>query len=757
MQQQELGGTINLEDDFMKDLRERLPDADSILGKGLNMPFNDTNSGARKILFGTQREHVIPIIQAETAYIQTGYEQKFGEESSSLIVASADAQVIAKIPKFSNLPNYHYYLILINDRTGQLDIIERISYKHITEAYGFRINNDALDNLKPGDRINKGAVLQKSVCYDKYNNRKDGINALTAYISLGQTEEDGIVISKSFAKRITTPLVHHVSVICNDNDIPLNLFGQGDVYKVLPDIGEKVPNGILCATRRENKEEILFSQAAIRLKDILMSDDKYTTNGYVADIKVHCNNPDNIENNPYYSQINYYYKQDMQFCQNLVNVVNGMGGVYPLSYSLNKMYTQCKQKIDGVQYIKDRPFSNIIVDLDVIEDIPIEVGDKLSDRYGGKGVVVAIWDDERMPKLSNGRIVDIIFNKSTSNNRLNVGQHFETSYNHICQQIIECMNKYNLSDDQCMDMYYKFLHYTNPQQEAYVRNYYNNLKEDDKKLYVIDIKSYDSFYQSLRPISDSCTLDKLEKLYEAFPWIHQYTVYVSMKDSNGNYRRVKARRPIVCGTKYIYRLKQYAEEKFSATSLSPTNIKNENSKSRANKLYRDPYTKTPIKFGEMESGNFGHMGFVPTVTNLLLYSSSPHARRLSGETLLTGDPFNIDVKLDKYSSNTEVQILNTRLKTIGLKLEFRKTPIKLKQPFIKMPFIKLKDRPEVPLWTPFLKLKNPTERDRELAHQLIDYQMGVTDGTGLMKPFAKMGVSHTNYKKIAGSCKLEDD
>lgn len=749
MQQQQLGGTINLEDDFMRDLRERLPEYDVILGKGSMMPFNDTNSGARKILFGTQREHVIPITNGEVAYIQTGTEQQFGEYSSSMIRAESDGQVIAKIPKFSNMPDYHYFLIIINDRTGQLDIIERVSYKHITESYGYMINNDILDSLKVGDRIIKNQVLQKSVCYDKYNNRKDGINALTAYISLGQTEEDGIVISEPFAKRISTPLIHHVSIICNDNDIPLNLFGQGEVYKILPDIGENVPSGILCATRRENKEETLFSQAYVRLKDILMSDDKYTTDGTVVDINVYCNNPANIDSNPYYSQINYYYKQDMQFCQNLVNVVDGMAGVYPLSYALNKMYYNCKKKLEGIQYIKDRPFSNIIVDLTLVENRPIEVGDKLSDRYGGKGVVVAIWPEYLMPKLSNGMVVDIIFNKSTSNNRLNVGQHFETSYNHIAQHIIEVMRSGKLSDDECMNLYLRFLHHTNPQQEMYVAKYYNSLKIDDKHIYVMDLMNYNSFYQSLKPISDSCTLDKLEELYKEFPWVQQYTVYVALKDSNGQYRRVKARRPIVCGTKYIYRLKQYAEEKFSSTSLSPTNIKNENSKSRANKLYRDPYTKTPIKFGEMESGNFGHMGFVHTITNLMLYSSSPHARRLVGETLLTGDPFNIDVKLDKYSSNTEVQILNTRLKTIGLRLTFKKTPRVLKKPFIKYPFIKLNELPKKPIWTPFLKINNPTEDDYRLAHERIDYDHSV-NGSGLMKPFIKLGFSHTNYKKTFG-------
>lgn len=738
---------LNLEDQFMKDLRERLPEPDVMLGKGSMMPFNNTNSGARKTLYGTQKEHVIPIIDGEVAYVQTGNEQLFGEYSSSMIRADGDLQVLAKIPKFSNMPNYHYYLICINERTGCLDVIERVSYKHITESYGYLINNDYLDSIKIGDRVKKDTVLQKSTSYDSYNNRKEGINALTAYISLGQTEEDGIVISEPFAKKIVTPLVHRVSIICNDNDIPLNLIGTDNNYKIFPDIGEAVPNGILCATRRENKEETLYSQAYVRLKDIMMSDDKYTVNGTVVDINVYCNNKENIQNNQYYSQINYYYQMDMAFCNNLVNCVNELGGIYPLSYSLNKMYTICKGKIEGKQFIKDRPFSNVIVDIVLVENRPIEVGDKLSDRYGGKGVVVAIWPEDKMPMLDNGKVVEIIFNKSTSNNRLNFGQHFETSYNHICQHLLDRMVKYNLSDDDCMDLLYRFFHITNPGYESYLRNYYNSLKEDDRALFVSDTKTRDGIFQSYRPISDSCDIDKLNLLYKEFPWIKQYKVLVPMRDSNGNYRRVPARRPIVCGTKYIYRLKQYAEEKFSATSLSPTNIKNANSKSRANKMYRDPYTKTPIKFGEMESGNFGHMGFVYTVLDLVLYSSSPHARRRSGEELLTGDPFNIDVKLDKYSSNTEVQILNTRFKTIGLRLRFRKIPKTLQKPFLRLPFEKPRRELPSPLTVPLYKVPVVNEREYELMYEQIRREH---ENNELQKPFIKYGLTRVKYKQTYG-------
>ena len=70
------------------------------------------------------------------------------------------------------------------------------------------------------------------------------------------------------------------------------------------------------------------------------------------------------------------------------------------------------------------------------------------------------------------------------------------------------------------------------------------------------------------------------------------------------------------------------------------------------------------------------------VTNLMLYSLSPHGRRLF-RNLLVGDPFNIDIKLDEDCSNRTVEIINTYLLTMGLELEFLKKPRVLQTPFIR--------------------------------------------------------------------------
>lgn len=733
---------LNLQE-IIGPIRESLEEPDDMLGKGLMMPFNDTNSGGRKLLYGTQREHVIPINNAEVAFIQCGYEDQFGEYSSSIKRAKGNYKLLAKIPKFRNIPDHHYYAIFLNEDTNILEVEERKCYKHITESYGYTINNTDLDKLKQNEEIPKGKILQRSNCFDDYNNRKDGLNLLTMYNSCAGTMEDGIILSKSAQKKIISPLVHYVSIVANDNDIPLNLFGDDNNYKIMPDILQEVPNGILTGLRRENNDEMLFSQTFNRLKDIMMSDDKYTVQGRVVDINVYCNNPDNIMNNAYYSQVKYYYEEDQAFSKSVVDLIIPLANTFKLSYDLQKLYHNCREKLNGIQYIKDRPFSNVVIDLVLIEQNMVGIGDKLSDRYGGKGVVVNILDDEEMPRLSNGMIVEVIFNKSTCINRLNAGQLFETEINHVAQRILEFIETGTLSTDECIDLYIRFLKKCNPPQAEYMEDYLYSLSCGDKEMFVDDLLANNGIYQSLRPISDSFTLDKLNDLYKEFSWVQPYEVEVPMTDSVGNKIYRKAIRPIICGTKYIYRLKQYAREKFSVCSLSATNIRNENSRSKANKMYKGLYTKTPIKFGEMESGNKGHMGMEFVIINLLLYSASPHARRMAGEQLLTGDPFNIDVKLDTDCRNSGVQALNTLLKAIGLRLVFEKVKKQYTNPILTIPIIHPVD-PDIGLINPIRKINKNQYIDPDLGEKLyyLDY-----DEEGLCKPIKEIAIIKNPNKR----------
>jgi hypothetical protein len=280
-------------------------------------------------------------------------------------------------------------------------------------------------------------------------------------------------------------------------------------------------------------------------------------------------------------------------------------------------------------------------------------------------------------------------------NRENVGQNFELSLTHIGNEIVYKIRKEQMPVEEAYNMIYKYVSLCSPTQAEYLKNTAATMSKDDLVFFIESILESGSIHLSMKPISDSMTIDRLAEIYDAFPWIGQNHIEVALRSSDGDVRYIPARRTMVMGKQYIFRLKQFAEEKFSATSLSSTNLRNENIKSKAKKISTSLYSNTPIRFGNMETNNFMHMGAEYVIANLMIHSISPQARRLA-EQLYTCDPFVIDIKLNSDSRNRSAEIANTYLKTIGRRLVFEKRK-KVKTKFTISPIVFTKDPKTKPI------------------------------------------------------------
>ena len=692
--------SLNLAEE-VGEISKRLPSQEYILCKGLKQPFNNMNSGSRKIMQGIQIEQATQLLNAEVPIISTGYENQFGELNSNFIRAEHNYVVVDKICKFSSSPERHYWLILLNTDNNELSCIERISYKHITEFYGYIFDNEYLDNLEPGDGITKGDVIKRTVSYDEYNNRAEGLNMATLYIACEDVKEDPIVISESASKRFAAPMIDKVEVKINDNDILLNLYGEGKDYKTFPDIGESIKNHILCAVRRELKdEEALFSQSWDRLKDTMMNDKKYIVDGTIIDIDVFCNNPDKLTSVMYNSQIKYYYDQSIVFAGKFVDSVNKLlgddCGKIKMSYQLQKKYMRCLSVVQGKQFIHDKVFNNIIMHVYVQKEVPLVRGDKITDRYGGKGVISRVKPDNMMPHyLKNGKWVpvDLMYSMCTCINRLNDGQLAETSITYAGRELLWYIRSKQIDYDTAFQWIYKFINIFNPEQAAELLEYYHltyppNDTSDEKfnrDMYIESMLHEGFIMLSLEPISSNISIDTIAQIYKEFPFLNKHCdICVPQQDSNGNYRMVMSRRKCVVGHKYIIRLKQFAIEKFSVVSLASTNIRNENSKSRMSKTHNARFPSTPVRvFGEMETSTIGsHIGTDIVYEEFMLSSSSPMGRR-EHKQLLTGDPFEFNVELNEDCTSLSADIGQAYLKTIGERIRFIKIRKFKRRPMIR--------------------------------------------------------------------------
>lgn len=703
-------------DHEMELAKKRVKKQEHIFGYANLMPFASNNSAPRRTMWSSQHAQIIPVFNPEIPLCQTGNETVYGQHSSSLVKSDKDYTVIEKISKYSKNPN-HEYILVVESADGYYDVIERTHCKHITETYGYLYDNSVTDTYMPGRQIYKNHIIKKSNNYDIYGNRKDGVNLLTGYISKHRTTEDGMIISESAREKLTSPLIHNVSIIINDNDIPLNLYGDDNIYKAFPDIGEEVSDGILCAIRREKKEEMLYTLSSQNLKKLFMSDDKRIVHeGTVIGIDVACNSLDNL-NNPYNEQLKYYHDCLSLYSAGIYNKLKPLVKTDPskCSYDLLNLFRKHEKIHKGKPWCDNSnskntsQFSGTLVTFVIVEKNKITVADKIANRYGGKGVISEVVPDDQMPMLPDGRRLELIMNPSSPLRRNNSGGLFELSLNFLSSKVREKLKNKSVSSRERFSLLAKYIKLVCENMYEKQFKKFENMSDDILEKLLDEF--VDKIYLSMEPVSETMGLARLENIYKEMSWIDMDHILTPQIGSDGKQRLVRSRRKIVCGETYIFRLKQYGQHQFSATSLTATNIKNEPTRNtKAVKEYKTPYSRSPIKWGEMEHGNFMHLQDIKVVvSNLLLHSASPQARK-KVELLLTDDnPYEANISVDAKSRNRNVEIVNAYLKAIGLRLTFELIKVESIVPYILEPYNFTKEELDLINLKPFEELSEPNQ------------------------------------------------
>ena len=371
---------------FEKEIKHRVKELDSmedVLAIG-SLTMASYASSARSAMLTQHLVQALVPNNPEVPGVSTGYEHMFGEFSSSYRSTDSKLTVIKKIKKYGD----NVYTLLVQDKNGQFDIIERREVKHLAESYGYRYNNEVIDSYGQGDKIPKNTVLYKSPCMDEYGNYRYGVNAKCVYVVSQETIEDAIVVSESFAKKLSTTKVDTCTVMINDNDILLNMYGNNTEYKAFPDIGEKMKNSIVCATRKKNKTLDQLNMKNSNLRKLYPNDDifQFQDNYYVADINIWANKTyEEIPDIPANAQIRKYYKRNIDYYTDIYNIfgkiINTKGSKYTKAFS--DLYAKARDFLDPTcKYAEDEKiFSNLLVEFTLYKSVKLFRGCKLCGRY----------------------------------------------------------------------------------------------------------------------------------------------------------------------------------------------------------------------------------------------------------------------------------------------------------------------------------------------------------------------------------------
>ena len=656
---------------YLKNKQQEITSMDHLLGPEL-FTLPQYISSSRAIMFTNHLKQMVSLNHPEFPRVFTNYENVFGDLSSSIYKAKHDCEVIKIVPKFEWNPKHLYVVFLYDKEANQYFCIIKKLAEELTEKFGYGFNNEALDKLEEGQKIHEGDTLWKSNSYDEYNNYCYGVNALTAYLIDNRTIEDAAICSESFAKRMEAKEVETIKITINDNDLLLNLYGDQEHHKGFPDIGVKVRNKILCSKRRIDNFQLLFDMKRSNLlKSNPLNDKQYYSKGEVMDVDIYCNQQ--IEDIPEIAaneQIIQYLKNQKRFWTEILEVCEDIANSgIPYDDDIGYLLGRAKNYLNPDYKWKDNDsvFSNIIMEISVQRDVPLNVGYKVTGRYGNKSVLSKIVPDEEMPILENGRRIDLIYNALGVINRLNPAQLFEISINFIADNIISEMQKYKTLAPR-EKLLWTFMKYFDERGEyTKLKKYYNSLNTEGKKDFFDNIYT-NGIYVNLPPISssDTCLFDIISKLYEEFPWIKPYNCYIYKWG-----RKIKLMNPLVVGEQYIIRLKQTAKKNFSARSTGYLSQKGLPDKSNKAKHNQQLYSTTPIKIGRDENNNLG-IGLDPYFLAKfhLFYRSSPAARR-EVEKMYTKNPLNFKkFKVKKRFKNRNVEILNAYFKSSGRRLNY---------------------------------------------------------------------------------------
>ena len=188
-----------------------LPSPRNLFSEATNLiPFLQNNQGNRTMTGAKQPSQGVPLKYREAPLIQvqsndpnTSFEEFFGRRFSHQTPVNGTITDIVK-DKLGNTDEVH-----IEDTTGKIHKVQLYNNFPLNDKKSFL---HAEPVVKIGDKVSKGQQIADSNFTDK-GKLAVGVNLSTAYFPYGSlTFEDGVIISESGAKKLTSEHLHKTAL-----------------------------------------------------------------------------------------------------------------------------------------------------------------------------------------------------------------------------------------------------------------------------------------------------------------------------------------------------------------------------------------------------------------------------------------------------------------------------------------------------------------------------------------------------------------
>lgn len=247
-------------------------------------PFIHCISSPRGYMMSSHLSQVVPLLNGDEKITLSGVESQLAQNTFS-VKAEADYRVIKIIARYNvigGVDKINSKIIIVqNIETNQLDYIDVPSHFQLHQTFGFEYKwSSELRNLYPNDIIEKDTILADSPTVRPNNGYAFGVNANMALMTIPEVSEDGVVISRSLAKRLSYDIFEKRVIEYDGNSkFPLNIYGDENKYKPFPGIGEYVNNdSIVMCLRKVDKLTVL---STLSNRDLMDYDPQFDIPTYV--------------------------------------------------------------------------------------------------------------------------------------------------------------------------------------------------------------------------------------------------------------------------------------------------------------------------------------------------------------------------------------------------------------------------------------------------------------------------------------------
>lgn len=458
---------------------------------GLNA-FHTAVSSPRQAMFTGNLAQFLIVDGRTRKRIQTGLEREISK-GQFRHEFDRNVEIIAVIPMYPrtlglNSINHNPLDVVIYEEyeTGMLGMMELSRYHSLHQHYGFKYDfDDAIyDNLTPGRRIEKGALVAKSPAVTDDGDYMYGLQTNVVMFSDPGVTEDGIIISDRYAERIRTTGFEKRILEFGRNQFPINLYGTGENYKPFADIGDRITGEGMVACMRGYDvmlNAVNMSARALMRPDYSHDERVYgVPNARVIDISVEHNDRLSHQRLPkgMDAQLRKYYDASQTFYMEIVKIWmqkdaefrrrfrgTKLAPTVPLEPQLNELVTHAIAHV-GEQMQREGLWKNSDIDPskvrkhyrgELMDEWKVEItyeykntvgeGQKLTNQHGAKGVSVSVWPHENMPRDKFGNVAEVAMYDASVVNRLNPGSLHEQAVSAAMRDVVKRIRrKFGLPD-----------------------------------------------------------------------------------------------------------------------------------------------------------------------------------------------------------------------------------------------------------------------------------------------------------------------